>query len=793
MTRRALVLGCILCGSIIWQDSAFGDLVELRNDTIIVRLDSDALGAIRQFMDVASGKNFVANKGRAVPLYSLTLTDKAGKKTTVSSTEAQKMDLAQTRSAGNEVSLTFTHTEPSLIVRVGVRVPARGALSYWRLEVENHSLLAIIGADFPGFATPQVLGSQPDDTCVIFPRATYSQRFWNLPEEFRYLRQVLAARAIKSGKPGTTRPHWPIVLGTDLVPDVVQMMACYDSQAGFYLATHDPHPNVKKLAIEGVDDATMRLSIEHIHPYEFGRDFTIDYDTVVGVFHGDWTAAAEIYRDWATQQRWCTQGTLAKGKDTPEWVTRHPVYLRMVLEHPYAGKVGRIAWKDVPEVLEQFKRAYPDLYDNAIVHFVDFDKGGFWQGFYNERWPAWMGDDVFAAEIRRENSLGLRPCIEPFGWVMAKDGGPHRPDYEINKQEFYTDIHKNTLVWSEQELLHDSVIPPGHPRACLASDYGRSVFVDDARKTAPWGMDLFQLMETGVVHGMDCFNSAHGHPLGAGVWIYEGAYNIFEEVRNTGRKLNPDFCTDKEETAEYLIPVLDTVYLRNAQVKNMRWNGRPQFYKNNVPLFDYIYHEYLIMLDGFQADDPMTTRWCAGLAAVLGHVTGPLFGADPKGKYFQDAQSGGAWEITRQAHKACNSYARRYLVFGRVLPPPGVEFSEMRQSQQSLYLLQQCSTPGGPETTRTDFVTPTVAQSAHLSPEGGVGLCFVNVADDVVTFKLPLSKYATYLEGNATKVVVRHNGDVVSEKITDLGGSGAGLQLTIEPRALLLVTLEPTR
>ena len=448
----------------------------------------------------------------------------------------------------------------------------------------------------------------------------------------------------------------------------------------------------------------------------------------------------------------------------------------------------------MPEILENFKRAYPDLYDNAIVHFVDFDKGGDWQGFYNERWPAWMGDDVLATEIRREKALGLRPCIEPFGWVLAMDGTKFgRPDYRIYQQSFYPELRKQTLAWGEEELLSNGATDPRRTFACLASGYGRNVFIDDMRKTAPWGMDLFQLMETSLVRKMDCFNSAHGHPLGAGAWIYEKAYKIFAEVRNTGRKLNPDFCTDKEETAESLIPVLDTVYLRNAQVKNMRWNGRPQFYKNNIPLFDYIYHDYLVMLDGFQANDPVTVRWCAGLAAVLGHATGPLFGSDPTGKYFQEAQSGGAWEITRQAHKACNSYARRYLIFGRVLPPPGVEFPEMRQPKQTMDLFQQCSMPSGQETTRADFVTPKVVQSAHLSPEGGIGLCFVNVADDAVVFALSLSKYAKYLKTPAAKIAVRHNGAVVVEQRVVLSGSAADLKLTIQPRALLFVTMEPAR
>ena len=300
-------------------------------------------------------------------------------------------------------------------------------------------------------------------------------------------------------------------------------------------------------------------------------------------------------------------------------------------------------------------------------------------------------------------------------------------------------------------------------------------------------MDLFQLMEVGVVNKMDCFNSAHGHPLGAGAWIYEKAYKIFEEVRNTGRKLNPDFCTDKEETAEFLIPVLDTVYLRNraGQEHAMEWPSAV-LQKQRPRSFDYIYHEYQIMLDAFEARDPVTARWCAGLAAVLGHISGPLYNGDPRTKVFQDAQSGGAWEITRQAHTACNSYARRHLIFGRVLPSPGVEFPEMRQRKQTMTLYQQAGVTA-------DFVTPQVVQSAHLSPEGSVGLCFVNVADDAVAFELPLSKYSKYLKGPAAKITVRHNGEVLSEQTSDLAGSASGLKLTIQSRALLFVTLEQTR
>ncbi len=88
--------------------------------------------------------------------------------------------------------------------------------------------------------------------------------------------------------------------------------------------------------------------------------------------------------------------------------------------------------------------------------------------------------------------------------------------------------------------------------------------------------------------------------------------------------------------------------------------------------------------------------------------------------------------------------------------------------------------PDGTETTRTEFVTPKVVQSGHLSPEGSVALCFVNVADDAVAFDLVLSKCAKYLQGPAARISVRNNGDVVSEKTSAIDGIATGLKLTTQ-------------
>ena len=71
----------------------------MRNDTIAVRLDAGAAGIIRQIVDVASGRNFVVQAAKPLPLYTLQLTDKRGKRTAVSSTQSQSGS-GQTRQDG---------------------------------------------------------------------------------------------------------------------------------------------------------------------------------------------------------------------------------------------------------------------------------------------------------------------------------------------------------------------------------------------------------------------------------------------------------------------------------------------------------------------------------------------------------------------------------------------------------------------------------------------------------------------------------------------------------------------
>lgn len=764
--KKPFLLAAVVCAA-PWA----GRGAELTNDAMIVRLDP-ASGAIAALVDRASGRNFVA-PGDRLPLYRLTL---AGPPRTEHAAPRPHEMKKSVTPDGEAVDMRFRHDVPALDVRVRVTMPSGRAPSRWRLDIPNVGSAAVVRVDFPCFAVPPSLGTNADETCAIVPHPNNDQRFWNLPEEFRYLSRARGGPAAE--------PRWPMKLAGTYAPDAVQMTALYDPAAGLYFATEDPGGEAKEITLTGLDAGRMTLNFGHLRPREPGRPFAMGYDAVLGVFRGDWTAAAELYRDWALRQRWCASGALTE-KDTPEWIKRNPAHLRFVFAHP-TGTRG-IDWRALPAKLDRFRTDFPDLYPDAMVNLVNFDTGGFWQGFYGDRWPAFMGDEAFSNLVRGIKDRGLHPSIEPFAWHVSLTHDD-RPGYDLSRMPAFDALVRDTFVRPEG----GGTARKGTCTVCLRSDYGRRVFADDARRCAPWGMDLLQLMEIGLVSRMDCHNPAHGHPPGRGAWIYEGAYEAARLTREAGRAANPDFGTDKEETSEFLIPVLDCMYIRNAQVKNMRWNGRPQFHRNNVPLFDFVYHDRVVLIDGFQAgaggESPATLRWCAGIAAVLGHCSGPLFNGDPDSALYQAAKDGGAFEILVHARRACLTYARDIVVFGRVLPPPGIDFPEFRQPAQAVPKFQQCAFPGGRETVRTDFVTPAVLQSAHRAAGGTVGLSFVNVSDAPQDFALDPAIARRYLGRDAARITVRHNARVVAGRAAD--GGGAPLGLTIAPRALLFVTLE---
>jgi Domain of unknown function (DUF6259) len=101
------------------------------------------------------------------------------------------------------------------------------------------------------------------------------------------------------------------------------------------MATHDAAINVKHFGLKRCDDF-LDLSVEHNYDERPGLSFELPYETVLGVFHGDWYAAADFYRDWAAKQYWCVKKK-AERHDVPAWLNEP----RPTLEYECRGDMQR--------------------------------------------------------------------------------------------------------------------------------------------------------------------------------------------------------------------------------------------------------------------------------------------------------------------------------------------------------------------------------------------------------------------------------------------------------------------
>ena len=102
----------------------------------------------------------------------------------------------------------------------------------------------------------------------------------------------------------------PLTYGTSAS---MQFSAYYDDDAGLYLAACDGAFHSKRFDCHRTPAGTLHYQISHdpAGDYRKRHAWRMPYPFVVGVFRGDWLAAAKIYRQWAVKQAWCAR----------DWVT----------------------------------------------------------------------------------------------------------------------------------------------------------------------------------------------------------------------------------------------------------------------------------------------------------------------------------------------------------------------------------------------------------------------------------------------------------------------------------------
>jgi hypothetical protein len=258
-------------------------------------------------VDPVTGTNLLRETGTPRLLWKLALRRQADQQLVwFTSDQASECEFTESQEEAGPVLTITTRGLPGSDLAVAVRVslPADSSLSTWRMTVTG---------------VPEGLAVQQ----VICPLVSGLVRLGD-PAPGESLLAPVQGEAYLFRNPFPVRDNLPLCAGPGPeMADVgvgqiggrypgqiaVQMMAWYNDQCGLYLATHDAGQHPKELRMGPWADLGPApvLTVAHLCSEFAGEDLAVAYDTVLGLFHGDWYDAAAIYKHWATQQWWCAQ------------------------------------------------------------------------------------------------------------------------------------------------------------------------------------------------------------------------------------------------------------------------------------------------------------------------------------------------------------------------------------------------------------------------------------------------------------------------------------------------------
>lgn len=367
-----------------------------------------------------------------------------------------------------------------------------------------------------------------------------------------------------------------------------QFLAYYDADAGIYLAAEDAERGIKGVNFAPCAESAVKLLLRHYPAIEPNKnEWRISYNTVIDFFNGDWYNAAELYRSWLNDNPPDGLVKVKNNEKLPEWYFDSP----LVVTYPVQGI------HDMDEAKPN--RLFP--YNNALPYLDDIAEQ--------------TESRVMAALMHWE---GTAPWAPPYVWPPL-GGEKMLRDFcdELHKRNFILGVycsgisytaHSNINGYNNEEIIERDGLkrfmcaPPdgGEPISetcqaqrksydmCISQDFTKRVLCDEAEKMASSGLDYIQILDQN--HGGTpyfCYSDKHGHPPLPGKWMVEEMTDFLKKLKKTvGEKV----LLGCESAA-------GEAYIGSLNLSDNRFNlnyaaGRP------VPLYGYIYHEYLHNFSG---------------------------------------------------------------------------------------------------------------------------------------------------------------------------------------------------
>ena len=374
----------------------------------------------------------------------------------------------------------------------------------------------------------------------------------------------LIKRPRQSVGPGTPRIGWswsnPGLLS-------MQMMALYDPQGnGFYMGSNDSLSWAKTYNIS-MDSQSTEWFIRH-YPSRGESGYEMSYEAVAGPFKGDWLTAAQLYRDWAKNQKWCRESRFANGL-TPRWARETDLWIWNRQRSPNV----------LGEALAMKRRTGARV--NVLWHW--------WHGCsYDEGFPEYLppreGSEPFIQAVHQ----AARKDVHGIVYMNSIQWGESTESWKRMDAGRYA-VHGTegqTFPYAHNVFTGRRLVP-----MCMATDFWRHHYATLADSVVNrYGLAGVYMDQACM--NMLCYDPAHGHSVGGGNYWASSFRRLTDEIRHRA----PSTLAG-EGSGEDWIPALDLFLTLEASRE--RYLGTTN--TETIPLYQAVYHDYAITFGSYSS------------------------------------------------------------------------------------------------------------------------------------------------------------------------------------------------
>ena len=638
------------------------------------------------------------------PIFTARLRDKNGECFYIDSTKSK----ITSTSANGIVYKDFGKELSELCVKIAIT--ADEAI-LWQIAVDSVPCeYAVEWVEFPKICFPRLIDNDVHGGKILFP--------YN--EGMIVTNEMLLPRY---------EPEYPSSGAYFMFPNMVcsQFMAYLFEDIGLYIGAHDP-----KRALKCVDfypeNGGIAMQMRLYSGADFGQRFETHYPIVWKACSGEWKSPASIYREWFEENLPPRVVPTSKNTTLPKWYEESPV----VVTYPVRGIHDMD--KMEPNALFPYTNALPILnkikestQSRIMALLMHWEGTAPWAPPYV--WPPFGGEALFNEfkDALHKNGDLIGVYCSGFGYTLQSNLiKSYNCEEKIKKENVLEGVCHSPQNKPELGITCSPYQRYGYD-ICPVSGRGREILDEAYTPLFDSGVDYAQILDQNHGGGQYmCYAREYGHPPMPGEWMTFNMQQLLSEWNNSA----PNMIFGCESAAAE--PFIGNLLMSDNRFELNYAFGTP------VPLYAYLYHEYVRNFMGNQCGCPFeprydTLRYRLGYSFSIGDIMTLILA--PNGKLMthwgtHDFENAPDMELTltfiKNMLKFYNEGAKKYLYSGRMSNSPEIKCEEI-----TIPLFRG-----------SDFATlPRLLSSCWEAEDGKTAYIVVNPENNPVTFCIGNESY----------------------------------------------------